>query len=146
MKRTLFIILGVVAVFLVIGIAFTNMAMQRAPSQDSYLVSPGFGGSGGGAPESVAPPVMQEPASAPAYDSAADANRSTVGNGIAPASQDRLVIQNADLALVVKDPKARMAEISKLATDMGGYVVSSNIYETFASAGKQVPEATVVIR
>src|SRR6185436_17106462 len=56
MKRTLFIILGVVAVFLVIGIAFTNMVMQRAPSQDSYLVSPGFGGSGGGAPESVAPP------------------------------------------------------------------------------------------
>jgi len=145
MKRTLFIILGVVAVFLVIGIAFTNMVMQRAPSQDSYLVSPGFGGSGGGAPESVAPPVMEEPAAAPAYD-AVDGSRSTVGNGIAPAAQDRLVIQNADLAIVVKDPKARMAEISKLATDMGGYVVSSNIYETFASAGKQVPEATVVVR
>jgi hypothetical protein len=47
---------------------------------------------------------------------------------------------------VVKDPKARMAEISKLATDLGGYVVSSNLYETYGSSGKQVPEATIVIR
>jgi hypothetical protein len=39
-----------------------------------------------------------------------------------------------------------MADISKLATDLGGYVVSSNLYETYGSSGKQVPEATVVVR
>jgi hypothetical protein len=39
-----------------------------------------------------------------------------------------------------------MAEISKLATDLGGYVVSSNLYESYGSSGKQVPEATVVVR
>ncbi len=146
MKRTLFIILGVVAVFLIIGFSFAGMATQRSLSQGSYLVSPGFGGAGGGAPEVGVAPPLEEPAAAPAYDASADGSRSTVGNGIAPAAQDRLVIQNADLAIVVKDPKARMAEISKLANDLGGYVVSSNIYQSSTATGKEVPEATVVVR
>jgi hypothetical protein len=92
----------------------------------------------------MAPPATGAPAAiqAPAPQEAVGSSTSN----IAPATQDRLVIQNADLAIVVKDPKARMAEISKLATDMGGYVVSSNLYETYGSSGKQVPEATVVVR
>ncbi len=144
MKRTLFIILGVVAVFLIIGFSFAGMAGQRAAMQNSYLVSPGFGG---GASPVEAPPA----APAPAYDAsgnllADEAARSTVSNSVEPAAQERLVIENADLAIVVKDPKARMAEISKLATDMGGYVVSSNIYQSSSATGKQVPEATVVVR
>ncbi len=61
-------------------------------------------------------------------------------------TQDRLVIENADLAIVVKDPKARMAEITALANEMGGYVVSSNLYQSFTSFGQEVPEATIVIR
>jgi len=61
-------------------------------------------------------------------------------------TQERLVIENADLAIVVKDPKARMAEISELANNMGGYVVSSNLYQSYSAMGKEVPEATVVVR
>ena len=61
-------------------------------------------------------------------------------------TEERLVIENADLAIVVKDPKARMAEITALANEFGGFVVSSNLYQSFTSFGKEVPEATIVIR
>ena len=55
------------------------------------------------------------------------------------------MIENADLAIVVKDPKARMKEISDLAKEMGGFVVSSNLYQD-TSTGKEVPQANIVIR
>jgi hypothetical protein len=147
MKRIPFIILAVVTVFVVISLLFTGMASQRGLDSDLYPNSPnvGFGGSGGGAPEvSVAPaPAMQEPA----YDAARDAVKSgEVYNNAGQAVQERLVIENAYLAIVVKDPKARMSEINQLANEFGGYVVSSNLYQSFTSMGKEVPEATIVIR
>ena|SRR5215211_5083160 len=137
MKRTLSIILAVVAVFLILGIAFTSMATQRSADLDGASREFGYGGG--------AVPQMEEPAAAqpPAVDSsvAGDAyNSGTV------QTQDRLVIENADLSIVVKDPKARMAEINALANEMGGYVVSSNLYQSFTSLGKEVPEASIVIR
>src|SRR5215211_7280500 len=135
MKRTLSIILAVVALFLILGIVFTSMAVQR---------SPGFGenyrefGYGGGAPATEAPA-----AEAPAFDSSVTGDAYNTGT---VQTQERLVIENADLAIVVKDPKARMAEINALANEMDGYVVSSNLYQSFTSFGKEVPEATIVIR
>lgn len=147
MKRPFLIIISVVVVFLLIGTAITtSFGGLKSPSQSRNLAY-GFGGGGGGstsdavgiAPAAQAPAAVEAPAPQEAYSAASTSN-------IAPAAQDRLVIQNADLAIVVKDPKTRMAEISKLATDLGGYVVSSNLYETFGSSGKQVPEATVVVR
>jgi hypothetical protein len=39
-----------------------------------------------------------------------------------------------------------MAEINALANELGGYVVSSNLYQSFTSFGQEVPEATIVIR
>jgi len=63
------------------------------------------------------------------------------------ADGTRLVIKNADLAIVVKDPKASMAEISKLAETMGGFVVSSNLYQSYYGPNNtEVPEATITIR
>jgi len=151
MKRTLFIILAVVAVFLVIGFSFVGMATQRAPGQDLYYSSqPSFGFGGGGAAATEAPAMAEAPA--PAFDAAGksfvsdEAARNATGNVAPQAAQERLVIENADLAIVVKDPKARMAEISKMANDMGGYVVSSNMYQSYTNLGKEVPEASVVIR
>jgi hypothetical protein len=140
MKRTLFIILSVIAVFLIIGISFTSLVSQR--NAGSFLRESDFSyGSGGGSP-----PVMEMPAAeppGPALDTASSAEEA-YGNTV--QTQERLVIENADLAIVVQDPKARMAEISSLANEFGGYVVSSNIYQSFTSLGKEVPEATIVIR
>jgi hypothetical protein len=139
MKRTLSIILAVVAVFLILAIAFTSMATQRISDPDVASREFGFGG---GASPDMGVPAMEPPAAeAPAFDSSGDAyNSGTV------QTQDRLVIENADLSIVVKDPKTRMAEINALANEMGGYVVSSNLYQSFTSLGKEVPEASIVIR
>ena len=142
MKRTLFIILAVVAVFLVIGVAFTNMASKR--SLDSYNAPYGIGGGGGGAPIMEMPAATMVAPAAPAPAFAADGSRSTVSND-AQAALERIVIQNADLAIVVKNPKTRMAEIGKLATDLGGYVVTSNFFQD-TSTGREIPQASILIR
>ncbi len=148
MKRTLFIILAVVAVFLVIGFSFSSLLSPRTATFSSSSRNLGYGG---GAPEGIAPALPaanQAPAAeAPAADSFnADGSRQTVTNGSVVAAQERLVIENADLAIVVKDPKARMAEISSLANEFGGFVVSSNLYQSYTPVGKEVPEANIVIR
>lgn len=59
---------------------------------------------------------------------------------------DRLVIQNADLSLVVKSPQNKMEALSAMATRMGGFVVSSNLYESYAYDGEPVPEGSITIR
>ena len=149
MRRPIIIVISVVVVFLLLGTIATSMFGFGGPtfsSENRGLDSYGMGG--GGAPEVGIAPAMEEPA--PAFDAigsdiakSADSN-STSNSG--QAVQERLVIENADLALVVKDPKARMAELNKLANEFGGYVVSSNMYQTYTPSGKEVPEATIVIR
>lgn len=58
-----------------------------------------------------------------------------------------MVIQNADLAIVVADPQARMSEIAAMAVAMGGHVVSSSLYTTYYGPNSvEAPEATMTIR
>lgn len=81
-------------------------------------------------------------------DESANNGLPQTGGGEAVAIE-RLVIQNADLAIVVADVDARTKAIEALAVKMGGYVVSSNKYQNQVYSGGQyvnVPEATVVIR
>lgn len=141
MKRTLFIILAVVAIFLIIGISFTLMSSRRSANTavTSRDFAYGFGGAG-------SPPMEAPAAQEPAVDSSATGFEEGYKNETGQVAPDRLVIQNADLAIVVTDPRARMAEINALANEFGGYVVSSNLYQSYTSFGKEVPEATIVIR
>lgn len=138
MKRTLFIILAVITVFLIVGTLFASLV----PRRDVAYFSPSGRdlGYGGGALPEEAPAAQPAPALQSAENSALDLFDNS------SQTQERLVIQNADLAIVVKDPKARMAEINALADEFGGYVVSSNLYQSFTSFGMEVPEATIVIR
>lgn len=150
MKRPIIIIISVIVVFLLLGTVATSMmqfgfsgAATEAPFMDRS-----FGYGGGGAPE-VAVAPMEEPAAAPAFDVySADAVKSEeMANAAGQVqTQERMVIENADLAIVVRDPKARMAEINQLANEMGGFVVSSNLYQSFTNMGTEVPEASIVIR
>jgi hypothetical protein len=136
MKRPILIILSVIGIFLLLGTSimyiFGSGAASIVPS-----VSRDQNGFGGGAPEL---PAAEPPAAdSSAYDQSEEAlNR-------AAQTQERLVIRNADLAIVVKDPRARLQEISNMAQEFGGFVVSSNLYQS-TSLGKEVPEATIVIR
>jgi hypothetical protein len=151
MKRVLLIILAVVAVVAILGISFAGFASKNSQSRslDTYGV-PSFGMGGGGAPATMAPAAAEAPPMPElAYDAAGNAAKSVESSTVAaqaPAAQERMVIQTADLAIVVNNPQTRMTEISKMAQDMGGYVVSSNLYQTSTSLGKQVPEATIVVR
>ncbi|MGE5250645.1 MAG: DUF4349 domain-containing protein [Bacteroidota bacterium] len=123
MKRLLF-------VSLIIAVLLPGCATYRAlRSGPAATQAPAFA-AGGGVPE-------QPPAPA-------DAERTATG-AQAPAVE-RLVIQNADLAIVVADVDARMKAVEALAAELGGYVVSSSKYQTYDRSGVQVPEAQVNIR
>lgn len=58
----------------------------------------------------------------------------------------QMIIYNADLSIAVDDPTQSMADIQKLAQDMGGSVVSTNLYKTQSNQGIEVPVAYVSIR
>lgn len=62
------------------------------------------------------------------------------------ASVERLVIRNASLGLVVPDPSQSMEVISRMASEMGGYVVSQNLYKTSGSNDVEYPEGNISIR
>lgn len=82
-----------------------------------------------------------------AQDSAAPSSGTGGGGGDVNAAQvERLVIQNADLSIVVSDVEPRMEKIQKMAQDMGGFVVSSNLYQGYTSDYMPVPEASITIR
>src|SRR5574342_613353 len=110
MKRTLFISLAAALILSACGMA---PAAQR-----SYDLA----GGAPSAPEMLSQAPMEAPA--PAADSAANA---TGAGDFEPAAIERLVIQNADLSIVVVDPEAKMDAIGKMAESMGGFVVSKNV-------------------
>jgi hypothetical protein len=141
MRRPILIILSVIGIFLLLG---TSIMYLFGPGSASTFsnVSRDLGGFGGGGAATQAPAAVE----APALDTFAyDQNREAL-NSAGQVTQERLVIENADLAIVVKDPEARMQEISNLAKEFGGFVVSSNLYQSYTAIGKEVPEATIVIR
>ena len=62
------------------------------------------------------------------------------------ATVERLVIQNADLSIVVAEPESKMDEIGKMAESMGGFVVSKNVYQTYTNNNIKVPEGNITVR
>ncbi|MBI3359579.1 MAG: DUF4349 domain-containing protein [Chloroflexi bacterium] len=96
------------------------------------------------APAATAAPALAE-APAPA---------SGVGGGFAQdqaattgAGAERIVIKNASLSLLVKDPAASSDEIAKLAESLGGFVISTNVYgTTYGPNNTPVKQASISIR
>ena len=113
-------------------------------------------------------PMMEAPAESFAPESGADYESNAAGFGTEAAQVERLVIQNADLSVVVANPEAKMQAqilgssaiivmpsdvpeakmqaIQKMAESMGGFVVSSNIYQTYTSNNVKVPEGNITVR
>jgi Domain of unknown function (DUF4349) len=87
----------------------------------------------------------QAPA-APAESRAAGQVSNALGSSVPQQDIQRIVIVNASLSLVVTDPEQSMDHIRQMASDMGGYVVSANLYQTTLDNGGQAPRATVKIR
>ena len=85
---------------------------------------------------------MEAPMAAPAADSV-----STGGiTNATTESSDQMIVKNASLSILVDDPMDTLAAVMQLASDMGGYTVYSNSYQTYTSNGEQVPYASVTIR
>ena len=59
---------------------------------------------------------------------------------------ERLVIHNASLTIVVTDPSHSVEDISQMAQEMGGFVVSSNIYQTTFDDTVVAFRASITIR
>jgi hypothetical protein len=57
-----------------------------------------------------------------------------------------MVIKNASLSIVVEDPVVTMDLISSLAEGLGGYVVSSNLFQVQLDSGVEIPQASITIR
>jgi hypothetical protein len=132
MKRLLFMTL--IAAFLLAACGTPAMATQ-APSKFEM---------------SRALSLPAEPASGGAADASEFYNDALPQSAsVEAAAIERLVIQNADVAIVVSDVTARMKDIQALAEKLGGFVVSSNLYQTQVYTPNQyvdVPQATVTIR
>jgi len=61
-------------------------------------------------------------------------------------SPERIVIKNGNMTIVVVNPQKSIDEISKMADEMGGFVVSSNLYKDQIDSGAEVPRGSITIR
>lgn len=59
---------------------------------------------------------------------------------------ERMVIQYANLSLVVDDPEGAKAIIARLADEMGGYVVNARVYQDTAESGIAIVRAEILVR
>ena len=134
MKRILPFSLIIIAGLILAACGSSSSPVQlEAPAPDSYSA---------GAP---APQAFAQPASAPGARSA-DQSTANTGSGVSTAAVERIVIKNADLAIVVADVEGRMKNIQVMAQQMGGFVVSSNLGQSYTSTNVKVPDAQIVIR
>ena len=107
------------------------------------------GASSMSAPEAMPPQDMffaEEEMAVDAADYDDGAARNTVGINVEAAPVERMVIKNAELAIITVDPAVSMEEIGAMAESMGGFVVSSNLYQRTLGNGAKVPQANITIR
>ncbi len=102
--------------------------------------------------------VVEAPRGAPSYDGAyseAPAPMATsmpsleyTQKGIENAAGEvkPMIVTNADMSIVVVDPIASQQSIIDMAVAMGGFVVSSNTYQSETRTGIIVPGASVTVR
>lgn len=150
MKRTLITVaITTVVVLTLVGVV-TGLFLPGGGAFSNINRSLDSGYGGAGAPQVMLAPVREPPIpSAPSVefmDGTSDYVKS-YEQPAAGAVTERLVIQNVDMRIVVADPKTRMDEIAQMAVEMGGFVVSSNLYQsTYGPNQIEVPEASITIR
>jgi hypothetical protein len=129
LKKTLFALIALV--FLLASCGGSNMMAQEAPefAGGSYDY---------GEAESVA---AMEPG---LYEEEAASYH--ISDTTTETNAERMVIKNADLAIIAMDPAQSMEEISKMAEGMGGFVVESYLYQQTLDSGMQVPHGTITVR
>jgi len=155
MKRIGLIMLGVAVFAVVFAVAVVTITgpltgrvfstINASLGSDSYY---GYNApaAGGGVVNSVPPMLEAAATQAPIRSFGSGGQGSLLDTNTNPVEQKRLVIKNADLTIVVKDPAAKMQAISTMTNTMGGFVVSSTMGETVAPDDTKVPEGSIVVR
>lgn len=101
------------------------------------------------APQAVSPevaPIAKRDSSQGAGSAPSTTTYRAADGKTSNAPTDRIVIKNADLSIVVENPFAAMEAITRLSSEMGGYVVNSRTYKITTDSGVEVPEADITIR
>jgi hypothetical protein len=91
---------------------------------------------------SAGAPAPAEAPAAPAGESAFDSGG---GKSLAQTAE-RLVIKNAALTIVVDDPSQTVDAISRMAEELGGYVVSADLSYTETDSGAEIPRGSITMR
>ncbi len=127
---------------LVMIIISTTLLGACASAAPESAYDQAMGGAPGAMPEFV---EVEKAVEMPAAEAPAE-ERYLADTGNYAAATERIVIKNASLALVVEDPSSSMDNISVLAEEMGGFVVSANLYQQYLETGVEVPRASITIR
>jgi hypothetical protein len=67
-------------------------------------------------------------------------------NELAANDIKRIIIKNASMTIVVSDPGEAMDRISRMTEDLGGFVVSANVYQRELDNNLSVTQASVTLR
>jgi hypothetical protein len=123
-------------VFIALIISACSSAMRgEAPGAPAMEMAQDFGGG-----------FDDEMVLSKSYAEAEEANFSTDSTGDSPEAVQRMVIKNADLSIVVDDPVKKLDTIADIATEMGGFVVNSHVWQNTLHNGAKVPHANITIR
>lgn len=129
MKKRIVFIFAVLT--LVLAACGVKTAATEAPAISSYATG------GVTRDESGAP---QAPLAAPENDETIKVNANVA------AAQQRLIVMNVELSIVVADPQKKMDDINQMAQDLGGYLVSMNMSQVYIQNGDTVPQGYISIR
>jgi hypothetical protein len=129
MKKALFVIPVILAILL----SSCAPKAMATPSPDVYRESLAQGGA---------------PAEAPKVLGMASGvtSNSSAENPAITTQINRIVIKTASLTIVVDDPSITVTAISNMAEGMGGFVVSSNVYQTSQVGDKKIYYGSVIVR
>jgi hypothetical protein len=122
---------------------------KGVPESEVRTSTDAYFGVGGGGSVAYAPPMEPVPSGVTAdgqayYEYDEVAQDQSVVNAVA---DDRMVIKNATLSVVVNDTNASVANITQLAEGMGGFVVSLNTYKAaFGPNAEMAEQASMTIR
>ncbi len=127
------LVLGVVGGVVMLSLSGSSAASIPPAVYESKAGSEGMAI----APERAVPAVVGE-AAMPMPPTGADEALDFVDAATAGTTTTRMVIKNADMAVVVDDPRAAQSQVIAWVEAHGGYVVASSLSERTLASGKRV--------
>jgi hypothetical protein len=130
----------IVFVFVTLALVLAACGTKAASTPPADLYPPSISGNGAPSSENAPAPTQSYAGNSDTSKSPGDASANSA------ALQARLVIMNADVTIVVPDPQAKVEAISQMAKNLGGFVISMNMYQTTTQNGQTAPAGTISIR